>query len=78
MCVAYQKHYDEIETTEFVPEVKTNKRGKQTTTTSKRNQSLIISMGAHNGFKADFPIFKKALLNDLRFTLTKQCASGMA
>jgi hypothetical protein len=32
---------------------------------------------AHNGFKADFPLIQKILLNDRRFTLKNMCQTGM-
>lgn len=37
-----------------------------------------MSLFAHNGHKADYPLIEKTLLNSDLFTLEKQCASGMA
>lgn len=54
-------------------------KGKPKKPTVLRNDTkLVINIMAHNGFKADYPIFEKALLESKLFTLTSQCASGMA
>jgi hypothetical protein len=44
---------------------------------SKKNK-CVISLFAHNGHKADYPIVEKALLETPLFRLEGQCASGMA
>ena len=43
-----------------------------------KDYKCIISLVAHNGHKADYPLIMKSLLNDKRYTLISQCASGMA
>lgn len=43
-----------------------------------KNNKCVISLFAHNGHKANYPIVEKALLESPLFRLEGQCASGMA
>lgn len=43
-----------------------------------KNKQITLQIYAHNGFKADWPLVEKYLLNDSRFEEPNQCASGQA
>lgn len=43
-----------------------------------KKNKCTVSLFAHNGHKADYPLVEKALLNSTLFRLESQCASGMA